>query len=87
MWAGASEASAISCPSPFACAKDLLGVGMAKALLGQRVYRDDRLFLESARLRSRVRDLETLIEDLQNDNDRLRAAPRAEIGRVPQPVH
>jgi hypothetical protein len=59
---------------------------MAKALLGQRVYRDDRLLLESARLRSRVRDLETLIEDLKHDNDRLRAR-HAEIGVVHQPVH
>jgi hypothetical protein len=46
---------------------------MAKALLGQRVYMNDRLVLESARLRSRVRDLESMIEDLQHDNDRLRA--------------
>ena len=45
---------------------------MAKALLGQRVYRNEGLLLESARLRSRVRDLETMIEDLQHDNDRLR---------------
>ena len=58
----------MSCPSPFARAKEPVGVGMAKAILGQRVYRDDRLVLEAARLRSRVRDLETLIEDLQNDN-------------------
>jgi hypothetical protein len=60
---------------------------MAKALLGQRANRDDRLVLEAARLRSRVRDLETLIEDLQHDNDRLRADPRARIGAVPEPVH
>ncbi|HCO01825.1 MAG TPA: hypothetical protein DIT48_00405 [Actinobacteria bacterium] len=60
---------------------------MAKALLGSRVYRDDRLVLESARLRSRVRDLETLIEILQIDNDRLRAHPRSESGAVRQPVH
>ena len=60
---------------------------MAKALLGQRVYRDDRLILESARLRSRVRDLETLIEFLQVDNDRLRADLPAGIGRVREPVH
>ena len=45
---------------------------MAKALLGQRVYFNDRLVLESDRLRSRVRDLESMIEDLQQDNDRLR---------------
>ena len=49
---------------------------MAKALLGQRVYFNDRLELESARLRSRVRDLEGMIEDLQHDNDRLRADDR-----------
>lgn len=49
---------------------------MAKALLGQRVYMDDRLLLESARLRNRVRDLETMIEDLQHDNDRLRDLDR-----------
>ena len=60
---------------------------MAKALLGQRFYRDDRLVLETARLRSRVRDLETVIEDLQNDNDRLREVPRVKIGAVRQPVH
>jgi len=60
---------------------------MAKALLGQRVYRDDRLVLETARLRSRVRDLETLIEDLQLDNDRLRAGLRAQMGAVREPVH
>lgn len=86
MWAGAQEASETICPSPFARAKDLHGVGMAKALLGQRVYRDDRLVLESARLRSRVRDLETLIERLQHDNDRLRADQPADIG-ARQPVH
>ena len=78
-------------PLPFARAKDLLGVGMAKALLGQRVYRDDRLVLESARLRSRVRDLETVIEHLQYDNDRLREDrhedQRADVGNVRQPVH
>jgi hypothetical protein len=60
---------------------------MAKALLGQRAYRDDRLVLETARLRSRVRDLETVIEDLQHDNDRLRAGPRAQMGAVREPVH
>jgi len=60
---------------------------MAKALLGQRVYRDDRLLLESARLRSRVRDLETLVEDLKHDDDRLRADHSAEIVGVPEPVH
>jgi outer membrane murein-binding lipoprotein Lpp len=52
---------------------------MAKALLGQRVYFNDRLVLESDRLRSRVRDLESVIEDLQNDNDRLRAVLPAEV--------
>ena len=52
---------------------------MAKALLGQRVYMNDRLVVESARLRSRVRDLESMIEDLQNDNDRLRADLLGEI--------
>ena len=64
---------------------------MAKALLGQRVNRDERLLLESARLRSRVRDLENLVEDLRHDNDRLRADMpadlSAEIHGVPQPVH
>jgi hypothetical protein len=60
---------------------------MAKALLGQRVYRDDRLLLESARLRSRVRDLETLVEDLKHDNDRLRADKPADVAGVRQPVH
>ena len=60
---------------------------MAKALLGHRMYRDDRLLLESARLRSRVRDLETLIEDLKHDNERLRADLPAEVTGVRQPVH
>jgi hypothetical protein len=60
---------------------------MAKAILGQRVYRDDRLVLETARLRTRVRDLETVIEDLQHDNDRLREGPRSQIGVVREPVH
>lgn len=59
---------------------------MAKALLGQRVYLNDRLVLESARLRSRVHDLECLIEDLQNDNDRLRADLPAEVEATRQPV-
>ena len=59
---------------------------MAKALLGQRVYRDDRLVLETARLRSRVRDLETVIEDLQHDNDRLREGPRTQMGTAREPV-
>lgn len=73
--------------SPFARAKDLLGVGMAKALLGQRVYMNDRLVLESARLRSRVRDLECMIEDLQHDNDRLRADHPAEIQSAREPAY
>jgi len=51
------------------------------------MYRDDRLLLESARLRSRVRDLETLIEDLKHDNDRLRADLPAEVTGARQPVH
>jgi len=59
---------------------------MAKALLGQRVYMNDRLVLESARLRSRVRDLECLIEDLQHDNDRLRADRLAEIEATREPA-
>lgn len=46
---------------------------MAKALLGHRTMRDDRLLRETARLRIRVRDLESMIDDLQQDNDRLRA--------------
>jgi len=60
---------------------------MAKALLGQRVYSNDRLVLESARLRSRVRDLESLIEDLKHDNDRLRADLPAEIEATPEPAY
>jgi hypothetical protein len=60
---------------------------MAKALLGQRVYLNDRLVLESARLRSRVRDLESLIEDLKHDNDRLRADLPAEIEAAPEPAY
>jgi hypothetical protein len=60
---------------------------MAKALLGQRVYFNDRLELESARLRSRVRDLESMIEDLQQANDRLRAVQPAEVEATPQPAY
>jgi hypothetical protein len=64
---------------------------MAKALLGQRVYLNDRLMMESDRLRSRVRDLESMIEDLQQDNDRLRADrpadQPAELDGTRQPVH
>ncbi len=60
---------------------------MAKAILGQRVYRDDRLVLETARLRSRVRDLETVIEDLQNDNERLREGTRERVRAIREPVH
>ena len=56
---------------------------MAKALLGQRVYFNDRLVLESDRLRSRVRDLESVIEDLQQDNDRLRAVLPADVEAAP----
>ena len=81
------EAVDIGVHLPFARAEDLHGVGMAKALLGQRAYRDDRLVLESARLRSRVRDLETVIEHLQHDNDRLRADQPADVEAVRQPVH
>ena len=60
---------------------------MAKAILGQRVYRDDRLVLEAARLRSRVRDLEALIAALQNDNEMLREGTRARVGAVRESVH
>jgi hypothetical protein len=60
---------------------------MAKALLGQRVYMNDRLILESARLRSRVRDLECMIEDLKNDNDRLRADRPVKIQANRQPAY
>jgi len=60
---------------------------MAKAILGQRVYRDDRLVLETARLRTRVRDLEILITNLQHDNERLRQGRHAQIGAVREPVH
>ena len=60
---------------------------MAKALLGQRVYLNDRLVLESDRLRSRVRDLEGMIEDLQQDNDRLRADLPADVEATRQPAY
>jgi hypothetical protein len=60
---------------------------MAKALLGQRVGFNDRHALESARLRSRVHDLECMIEDLQHDNDRLRADIPVEIEATPQPAY
>lgn len=46
---------------------------MAKALLGQYALHDDRLTLEAAKLRSRVHDLQSLVDRLQVDNDRLRA--------------
>ena len=75
------------CPSPFARAKEPVGVGMAKAILGQRVHRDDRLVLEAARLRTRVRDLEGVIENLQHDNERLRERWRSQLGAVREPVH
>jgi len=61
---------------------------MAKALLGQFRVRDDRLALEAARLRARVHDLQTLVERLQLENDRLRSEVLlldAEV-RVAQPV-
>jgi hypothetical protein len=51
------------------------------------MYRNDRLVLESARLRSRVRDLECMIQDLQQDNDRLRADLVSEIEATPQPAY
>lgn len=60
---------------------------MAKALLGQRVFMNDRLVLESARLRTRVRDLECMIEDLQQDNDRLRADLPEDSQSTRQRVH
>lgn len=60
---------------------------MAKAILGQRVYRDDRLVLEAARLRSRVRDLEALIAALQSDNEMLREGTHARVGAVRESVH
>jgi hypothetical protein len=60
---------------------------MAKALLGQRVVLNDRLVMESARLRSRVRDLEGMVEDLKHDNDRLRADRPTEVEAARQPVH
>ncbi|WP_210438251.1 hypothetical protein [Nocardioides xinjiangensis] len=54
---------------------------MAKALLGH-VHSDVRtssvLAVENRRLRRRVDDLEALVLRLQADNDRLRAAARAE---------
>ena len=58
---------------------------MAKALLGYRPVRDDRLLQETARLRIRVRDLETLIADLQQDNDRLRAGLEGSTGAMGEP--
>jgi hypothetical protein len=66
---------------------------MAKALLGQRVYVNDRLEMESARLRLRVRDLECMIENLKHDNDRLRDNDRlhddrpAEIKATREPAY
>lgn len=48
---------------------------------------NDRLVLESARLRTRVRDLECMIEDLQQDNDRLRADLPEDSQATRQRVH
>lgn len=63
---------------------------MAKALLGHVAVRDDRLALEAARLRARVHDLQTLVDRLQVDNDRLRSEillrATLEDQRLPQPV-
>jgi hypothetical protein len=59
---------------------------MAKALLGHRVFRDDRLLLEAARLRNRVRDLEDLVEHLEHDNARLRAHGVPDVSRVAEQV-
>jgi hypothetical protein len=59
---------------------------MAKALLGYRTARDQRLTLEAIELRRRVRDLEGLVARLQQDNDRLRAdlrQPEAVTAPVP----
>ena len=59
---------------------------MAKALLGHRAFRDDRLLLEAARLRNRVRDLEDLVEHLEHDNDRLRADGAPDVSRITEQV-
>lgn len=75
------DTPATPCPS----ARDHIGVAMAKALLGYRPVRDDRLLQETARLRIRVRDLETLIADLQQDNDRLRAGLEGSAGAMGEP--
>ncbi len=45
---------------------------MAKALVGYHPAHDQRLVLETLELRRRVRDLERLVERLQQDNDQLR---------------
>jgi hypothetical protein len=45
---------------------------MAKALVGFHPAHDHHLVLETLELRRRVRDLERLVERLQQDNDQLR---------------
>ena len=45
---------------------------MAKALMGHRPVNDPRMMLETLELRRRIRDLEFLVDRLQQDNDRLR---------------
>ena len=45
---------------------------MAKALVGFHPAHDQHLVLETLELRRRIRDLERLVERLQQDNDQLR---------------
>ncbi|MBZ5733149.1 hypothetical protein K8Z61_01465 [Nocardioides sp. TRM66260-LWL] len=54
---------------------------MAKALIGHlnSDLRDPRLAIENAKLRTRVRELESLVLRLSEENDRLVAARAAEL--------
>jgi hypothetical protein len=54
---------------------------MAKALIGymNSDLRDPRLVAEITRLRARVRELETLVVRLSEENDKLVAARAAEL--------
>lgn len=54
---------------------------MAKALIGHlnSDFRDPRLSLENARLRTRVAELESLVLRLSEENDALVSARAAEI--------
>lgn len=62
---------------------------MAKALIGH-LSSDQRptgaLTAENARLRARIRDLEELVRQLSQDNEALRARPRATVRHDREPA-